>query len=211
MNPPLRKTIAIALSAAILWVLFYGSYLPYRKSELFIQAMSTASSAKTFGEFTGLFAIPLDAPSPIGQEELVRNLGSTMLDLLKSNGENAQLTQAATAFLNGYYKPIIDRGRGMSFEQNLFMLGSMNEIAYLKTKDTQYLAAAQQYLEQGRELGPKRPQFLYGLMDIYRLKGDMGKATGVAQEILTLWPNDEKLKNALIPTSPASKTGADKN
>lgn len=202
MNSTTKQITAIILSLAIVGIFFYGSYLPYRKSVLFIRAMSTASSVKTFGEFMNLFAIPLDAPSPLGQEELVRNLGSTMLELLKSNGENAELTQAALDFLGGYYEPIIARGRGMSFEQNLFMLGSLNEIAYLKTKDPKYLAVAEQYLEQGRVLGPKRPQFLYGLMDIYRLKNDMGKATVVVQEILTLWPDDEKLKSALIPASP---------
>ena len=89
----------------------------------------------------------------------------------------------------------------MSFEQDLFIVGTMNEIAYLKTQDQKYLEGAQRYFEEGHELGPERPQFLYSLLDVYRLKKDIPRAIEVAQKILTLWPNDERLKNMLTPVT----------
>ncbi len=202
MSSAARKTSAIVLSLVIVGIFFYGSYLPYRKSQWFIKTLNAAGSARNLTELMNLFAVPLDMVSPIGQEELVRNMGGTLLDLVKSNGENAALTHATLTFLNGYYAPIISRGRGMSFEQNLFMLGSLNEVAYLKTKDPVYLAEAKRYLEWGRELGPKRPQYLYGLLDIYRLENDGGRAVALAQEILQLWPDDENLRHALVPIPP---------
>ena len=201
MNPSIKKAIAIAISLFIVSVLYYGSFLPLQKSYAYIHALEAIGGAKTLKDFTDAISVPLNIPSPIGQEELVRNVGGSILSLIKANGENAALTDAGVQFLMGYYEPVLARRKGMSFEQDLFVVGTMNEIAYIKTKDEKYLGEAQRYFEEGRELGPERPQFLYSLFDVYRLKNDIPHAVEVAQKILTLWPDDERLKGMLVPAT----------
>ena len=199
MNPNLKKIVAIIASLLVLGVLYYGSFLPLKKSSAYIRALQNIGNAKTLKDFIDTVSVPLDMPSPVGQEELVRNVGGSILSLIKANGENAALTDAAVKFLMSYYEPILVRGRGMSFEQDLFIVGTMNEIAYLKTKDEKYLDNAVRYFEQGRELGPERPQFLYSLLDVYRLKSDIPRATEVAQKLIALWPNDTRLQAMFAP------------
>ena len=53
----------------------------------------------------------------------------------------------------------------MSFGQDLYLMGAINETAYAHTGNPAYLAAAQKYYEEGVALGPNRPQSLYGLFD----------------------------------------------
>ena len=66
----------------------------------------------------------------------------------------------------------------------------------MKTKEVKYLSAAHDYFEQGLLLGPKRPQFLYGMFDVYRIEGNIAGVQAVAQQILAQWPRDERVKSA---------------
>jgi hypothetical protein len=84
----------------------------------------------------------------------------------------------------------------MSFEQDMYVMGAMNEFAFVKTKDVKYLNAADYYYSKGLELGPKRPQFLYGMFDIYRIVGDVNNAEKIAGQILSQWPGDDKTRAA---------------
>ena len=99
-------------------------------------------------------------------------------------------------YLTSYYDPIITYGRGMSFGQNLYLLGAINELAFVQTKQLVYLQAADTYYNKGHDLGPKRPQFLYGLFDIYRMEGNSDKVKATVDQILAQWPNDTKTRGA---------------
>jgi hypothetical protein len=85
----------------------------------------------------------------------------------------------------------------MSFGQNLYLLGALNEVALVKTRDPKYLVAAKRYFLMGLERGPKRPQFLYGMFDVYRAEGDVVKTQEIANQILAQWPTDERTRQAL--------------
>ena len=107
-------------------------------------------------------SVPLDYPSPIGQEELVRNMANSVLSFVQQGGD-ATSTAALIGFLNSYYDPILNSGKGMSFGQDLYLEGAINEVAFATTGDPTYLAAAQKWYQEGVALGPNRPQALYGL------------------------------------------------
>ena len=142
-------------------------------------------------------SVPLDAPSPIGQEELVRNMGNYLVNIIRGNAQNPELVAAVMQYMERYYAPILARGRGMSYEQNLFVLGTASEFAFIKTNNPQYLAAAKRYYLQGFSLGPNRPQPLYGLLDVYRMEGDLDRAIEMGEKIVSLWPSDERTKGVL--------------
>ena len=190
-NPIVRKTFAVVLSALILGIAYYGSFLPMRNSQIFISTMQHLQSITSVTDLTNALSAPFDAPSPIGQEELVRNSGNVVLGVLQQS-DNPEVIGSLMDFMETAYRPIIARGRGMSFEQNLYILGTLNELAFVRTKDPKYFTAAKNYYLQGLALGPKRPQFLYGKFDIYRIEGNVDGVKKIADQILAQWPNDER-------------------
>lgn len=196
MGKPAKITLATVAALVILTIGVYGNFLPMRKSQILIGTLRDLRDSESVQDFKDNLAIPLNFPSPIGQEEAVRNVANVILGIIQQT-KDPQVVADFIAFIEDHYKPIISRGVGMSFEQNLYLLGILNEMALVKTKDTKFLGAAHNYFEQGLRLGPKRPQFLYGMFDIYRIEGNVDGAKAIANQILAQWPTDEKVKSGL--------------
>src|SRR5271154_3518274 len=146
MNPTSKKIIAIAISVAILSIAYYGSYLPLRKAQMFIATLQGLSTTPptSLADLETRLAVPLDYPSPIGQEELVRNTANSVLGLLQQT-HDATTTAEILSFLDTYYSPIIAGGKGMSFGQDLYLEGAINEVAFSSTGNGQYLLNAQKF------------------------------------------------------------------
>lgn len=198
MTSFVKQGVALAVAGITAFVAYYGTYLPLHKSRLFIEVIEGRSDVRTLQDFEKVVSVPLNASSPIGQEELVRNFANSILELAQRTPSNQpEVIRESLRFLDSYYKPIIDRGRGMSFEQDLYILGALNELAFVRTRGPDYLEAAGKYFAKGVELGPNRPQSLQGLFDVYRLEGDVQNAATVGARILELWPNDDRAREIL--------------
>jgi hypothetical protein len=169
-----------------------------RKAEIFIATLKglQSSPVSSLSELRQRFSVPLDYPSPVGQEELVRNTANNILSFISSGGD-ATSTAFLVSFLNSYYDPIIAQGKGMSFGQDLYLLGAINETAYAHIGNPTYLMAAQKYYEEAEALGPNRPQSLYGLFDIYRAEGNVASTTVIANKIMANWPTDTTIMPGL--------------
>jgi hypothetical protein len=195
-----QRVTAIIVSLAILGVAVYGTYLPMRKAQIFIatlQGLQTpGGQATSLQDLEDKLSVPLDYPSPVGQEELVRNLANSVLSFVQA-GAGASSTAALISYLNSYYDPILERGRGMSFGQDVYLEGAVNELAFAETGDQSYLASALQWYKEAQTLGPNRPQGLYGLFDVYRASGDTTDAVAIGQKIVTNWPSDTRIQQAL--------------
>ncbi|TSC82498.1 MAG: hypothetical protein G01um101420_331 [Parcubacteria group bacterium Gr01-1014_20] len=196
MNPILKRVISVFLVIAMALIAYLGSYLPFKKSSGFILTMRSLGATASIADFEKNFSTILDAPSPIGQEELVRQLGSAILSITQQNND-PQIIKKLITFAEKYYDPIIRRNRGMSFSQNLYVLGSINELAYLKTQDPAYFNSAKKYFLKALESGPSRPQSLYGAFDVFRLEGNVPETVKVAEKILSQWPADDRTKTLL--------------
>ncbi len=85
----------------------------------------------------------------------------------------------------------------MSSGQDLYLLGAINEMAFVRTGDPLDLQASQRYYEKGEQLGPNRPQVLYGLFDIYRAENNVSGATAIADKILANWPSDQSVAQSM--------------
>ncbi len=194
MNPLIKKAIAVSAVVFLVFIAYYGSYLPMRKSVIFIGTIQNTSAIKTIADFEQAFSVPLDYSSPIGQEELVRNSANTIVSSLQNIPE-ARGIDEMLGYIDKYYEPIVARGKGMSFGQDIYILGALHELAFIKTHQTGYLDIAQKYFEEGLRLGPKRPQALYGLLDVYRLRGNIASSTVIARQILNQWPTDTKARD----------------
>ncbi|MEK7174221.1 MAG: hypothetical protein AAB759_01030 [Patescibacteria group bacterium] len=199
MTEPVKQLIAVAAAILLSAVGYYGNYLPLAKSQSFIDTMRKANSGqyRTVAEFENGFRAVLDAPSPIGQEELVRNLGSIVMSAVGGSANNPKVIEELIKFISEYYDPIIQSGRGMSSGQNVFVMGSINQLAGVRTKDPRYFEAAKRYYLRGLESAPIRPQYLYGLFDVYRNGGDIENAKLIGERILSIWPTDDRLQKIL--------------
>jgi hypothetical protein len=194
----IRQVIAVVASVFLVWLIYFGSYLPLQKSKKFIATLQSMDQMRSVQEVEQAYDIPFSIPSPIGQEEIVRHFSGVILSTIQRFGpERASTTAELVKYVTDNFQPIMSRQRGMSFNQNLYILGSLNEIAFVQTKNPTYLADAQKYYSLGHELAPKRPQFLYGLFDLYRIEKNIPKTTEIADQILTLWPTDTKTKSLL--------------
>jgi tetratricopeptide (TPR) repeat protein len=193
-----QKVAAIIIAAAILGVTVYGTYLPMRKAQMFIATLQSlqSSPATSLSNLESRISVPLDYPSPVGQEELVRNMANSVLAFVQQ-GADPSSTAELMNFLGGYYNPLLDRGKGMSFGQDLYLEGAINEIAFATTGNQSYLTAAKAWYEKAHQLGPNRPQALYGLFDIYRAANDKTDTIATAQKILANWPSDARIQTAL--------------
>ena len=196
MKPTLKKIVGVLIAIFILWIAYFGTLRPLTKSQIFINTLRNLNSARSLSDFKKILSVPLDYSSPIGQEELVRNSANIVLGLVQQNSD-PKLIADTLDYIESYYMPLINRGRGMSFEQNLYILGAINELAFTKTNQTNYLADAQKYYTEGLSLGPKRPQFLYGMFDVYRIEGNVTGAVSIAQQIMNQWPADTRTSQAL--------------
>ena len=161
-----------------------------------LQGLQNPSTAPTsLADVESRLSVPLNYPSPIGQEELVRNTANSVLSFVQQS-QDATSSEDLVNFLMSYYNPILARGRGMSFGQDLYLVGAVNEIAFAQTGATNFLTTAQQYFEEANQDGPNRPQPLYGLFDIYRAEDNVASTTAVADKILANW-DDPSVQQAL--------------
>lgn len=195
-----QRVAAIIIVAAIFGIAIWGSYMPMRKAQMFIttlQALQTPQGqATSLTDLENKLSVPLNYPSPIGQEELVRNMANSVLSFVQQGG-NATDTAALIGYLNSYYDPILNAGKGMSFGQDLYLEGAINEIAFAQTGNPTYLAAAQKWYSEGVALGPNRPQSLYGLFDVYRAENNVSGTLAVGTTILKNWPTDTRVQQAM--------------
>lgn len=195
-----QRVVAIIIVAIILGVAVCGSYLPMRKAQMFIatlQGLQTQQGqATSLQDLENKLSAPLNEPSPVGQEELVRNMANSILSFVQQSKDPSS-TAALISYLNSYYDPILNQGKGMSFGQDLYLEGAINEIAYANTGDPTYLAAAQKWYSEGVTLGPNRPQALYGLFDVYRAENNTTDTIAVGTTIMRNWPTDTNIQQAM--------------
>jgi hypothetical protein len=198
MNRTSKEIIAVVASLFLVFMAWYGSYVPMRKAEIYISTLQgiQTNPVSTLGDLEKRISVPLDYYSPIGQEELVRNMANSVLGFVQQS-QDVTSTAELIRFTTSYFEPILARGKGMSFGQDVYLMGAINEVAYTRTGDKTYLDAAQKYYLEGEALGPNRPQPLYGLFDVYRMEGDAADAEVIGNKILTNWPTDQNIQQGL--------------
>lgn len=197
----------ILLVAVIFGISLYGSYMPMRKAQMFIATLQglQTSPATSLNDLETRIATPLDYPSPIGQEELVRNIANSVLSFVQQ-APDASSTAALIGFLGNYFDPILNSGKGMSFGQDIYLAGAINEIAFAETGDKTYLTSATKWYEEANQLGPDRPQALYGLFDVYRAANNTTGTIATAHHILANWPSDTRIVQAIDAYSAAQSS-----
>ena len=192
-----RQLISVAVAATLALMAMYGSYRPMRKAELFRQAYEKRGTVQTAADFEALMLTPLEAPSPIGQVEQVRDTAAAVLAVIRMEKTPVAVTADLANFVNAYFEPVYQGGKGIGFTQALYYIGAINVLTYVRTGRPDYLRTAERLLSTGLQRGPRRPEFLYALLDVYRMAGNTEKVKAVAETILRQWPEDQGTRTAL--------------
>lgn len=199
MSETAKRITAIGATIVALAVLVYGSYLPYRKSTLFIAAIQNVSSATSLENFLVPFMAALEARSPIGQEELIRSFSGTISNVLSNPkaANNQKLVRVLGAILDRYAEPVIERRSGLSQAQTLYSLSGTYSAVDDNDGTKNFREREIALLTRGLELSPDRPQFLYPLVDYETRYGTSAQALVYAKRIKELWPGDTHIDKVI--------------
>ena len=188
-----EKAIAVSASGFLLFVAYYGSFLPIRKEEMSMHAEEQIKTAKSIDDIVDILSAPLNQASPIGQEELLIRSTEFVSALTDQSGANrASITPALMAFLKRYYDPYLAAGPNAKSSRGLYEIGTVNLRAYGYLHEQQYLEAARRYFELGLANCPTRPEFISSLFDIYVAEGDLYGARKMAALMVMYWPRDSE-------------------
>jgi hypothetical protein len=188
-----KKAIAVAASGFLLFVAYYGSFLPVRKEQMSIDAEEKIKAANSISDVVDILSAPLNQASPIGQEELIIRSAEVVAVLTDKYGaRRASIIPPLMAFLKRYYDPYLAAGPIAKSSRGLYVMGNVNLRAYGFLHEQQYLDDARRYFELGLANCPTRPEFISSLFDIYVTAGDLYGARKMGALMVTYWPQDSE-------------------
>lgn len=192
MSPLFTKTTAIILVAFMVGVMYFGSFLPLRKSQKYIEARQT--QVTTLEQFNNLYDGVLGYSSPVGQDEIVANyleiISNTINQEQKAAKPNTEIVRSLVTRAEKWALPIVNRRAGFGFSQTLFSLGSVYRSATIVLQEEVYYKKAIEMYRLGLEFSPDRQIFLYSLFDMYRFGKDNENARRVGERILEVYKDD---------------------
>lgn len=185
----IKQSIAIIIIILAILSVYFGALLPFAKSQYYISALGAMSSIKTLEGFKENFDKAFDFYSPVGGEETAKFLGSSIIGIISQKEQSENISR----YLVEYIEPHLLKNN----VRHLIMAGQMYFILWQKSQNESDFINAENYYRQALLIGPKLPPVLYGLFDLYQLRGDSGKIREIAERILQYWPEDEKVKAAV--------------
>ncbi|HDH31721.1 MAG TPA: hypothetical protein ENH26_03035 [Candidatus Wolfebacteria bacterium] len=197
MPKPYKLTIAIISSLLILTAMYYGSFLPFRKSQLYINAqIGLSRGVSSLQEFNNLFEPALDFYSPVGQDEIVSGYLRVLISLLEQQS-NKEIVDILTKQAETRMAPILEKEKGFGLSQNIYNLASIYAISAIRFNDDIYYEKGVEMFKLGLKHSPNRAMFLYGLLNLYQFKNNKKGIREVGEIILKYWPGDEQVKQII--------------
>lgn len=197
MNPLIKKSVIVIVIVIVLFAMYFGSILPFRKSQLYINAqIGLSKGIRSLQEFNALFEPALDFYSPVGQDEVVSGYLRILIDLTEKQS-NKDVVDILIRQAEARMSPILEKQKGFSFSQNIYNLASIYAIAAIKFNDAIYYQKGVEMFRLGLEHSPNRAMFLFGLFNLYQFKGDEKGMKEIGETILKYWPGDEGIKNII--------------
>ncbi len=189
MNKVIKNSIAIVLIVLATLSIIFGSYLPLVKSQRYVSGARSLSSINTIDQFKQTFDRSLRFYSPVGDEEVVKFLGSDILQIIAQGNQSEAVSRA----LFEYIEPYLFKN---DVRHLLIGAESYNNLWRQFGKEEDF-EKSENYFKNAYKIGSKLPPVLYGMLNLYVLKGDKEKAKEIGEIIVNYWPDDEKVKEAV--------------
>ncbi len=198
MNNSFKLAVISLCILAVVFLFVFGSVLPVLKSQTYIDSARSANSVRTIADFKANFDKVFDFYSPVGGEESAKYLTSNILSVVNSQQD---ISESMARELIDYIEPKIypDTRHYIA----MATLHTMSLTRFMKQDDYD---AAIDYYKRARELGPKLPPVLYGLLTLYSAVGDDENTREVGGTILKYWPDDSRVSD-LLATLKAPEKG----
>lgn len=186
------KEILIILGiVASIAAIYLGSYLSFVKAQSYIFLVTSSENAgpqpltdiiKKMDSAVGFY-------SPVGQEEVVRYITNDILNVLIQTTQSEQVDRVFT----DYIEPHI-------FKQDVrhtLVMGEIYKALWEKYNRESDYYKSEEYYKRTLALAPRLPQALHSALDLYKVRGDKEKMREVGEQILKLWPDDQRTKEIL--------------
>ncbi len=210
-HPLLRYFVCTAGIILAFLGIVYGSFLPFTRSQRFIQALNALGGGqiKSFQDFQTTFDGVFNYYAPVGNEEVAKFLAGDVMQLVSQPGQPEAIARMVVQYIEPHM-----------FKNDVRHLLSLGQMYYTLWKNygksSDYVTAEGYYLK-ALAIGPKLPPVLYSLLSIYAEAGQIAKVKAVAETILTYWPQDTSVQQALaaanvaLASSTATSTSAQKH
>ena len=198
MDKEAKQILSVLIVAALAFLMYYGSYLPYAKSASLINTMGLLQQGVNLQQFETDFQNTLNIPSPVGQYEVIKQMDMTIQSTLTNQTSVPEVAaQQLLNFALQYTQPVINSGTGGNFSQNFLVIGDIYRIMGEHYNNVADINKAIQYYQEGLKYSPLRPEFLYGELTSYLDESDNVNALKVADQILTYWPTDQNVQKVV--------------
>jgi len=199
MDKSIKKIIITLATIIILILMYFGAYLPLRKSQLYIGAMTGLQIKKmnSVQDFIDNFSPSLNFYSPVGQEEEVSYYVGGILVNVINQQNNPQVIESLLKESEKWFEPIIKSQKGFGVSQNLYNFAQLYLLTAQKLKSVAYLQKSIDLFNEGLKNSPNRYIFLEGIFSAYQIVGDKTKIKEIGETILKYWPENESVKGIL--------------
>ena len=193
-----KYIIAPALVVLSVLSLIFGEFLPFEKSKQLIISLGQASNSTTLKEFEDTFNKVFDFYSPIGQPESLRFFGGQITGYL-DHKLPADLSQGLVDYTDKVFGMNSESSgfKGLNYTQTKLTLANTHYLNWINLKNKADFDKAEEYYKAVMELSPNRPQALYGLLQLYYSNKDVEKTLSIADKILSVWPDNPKVKDLI--------------
>ncbi len=191
------KKIVIVIGILIVAIgLYFGAYLPFKKAKALISAIRSLQSVRSIKELEYRFDKVLGIGSPAARDETVGFMTEQLLNLLRSSPPKA-IGEMVINYTEEITKPVLNNPASPELTKIILKLAILYQTGWSLYQDKIYALRAEELYLRGLEVSPNRPQFLYGLFDLYLATGNRVKAVAVGEEIIRFWPTDSLVKQNL--------------
>jgi tetratricopeptide (TPR) repeat protein len=179
-------SFGIALSA---FFFVFGSVLPVLKSQAYINSARNVNKTRTISEFKNNFDKVFNFYSPVGGEESAKYLMSNIITVVSGQKD---MSESVLRELIAYIEP-----KMYPETRHYISMATLHTLALTRFKQQEDYDKAVGYYLKAREIGPKLPPVLYGLLTLYNATGDEKGVREVGGEILKHWPQDTRVSELL--------------
>lgn len=185
------KTILCPIFILLSLLFFYfGGVLPFLTARRYITALYQLPNIMNIADFENVFNPVLDSYSFVGGEEIVNFITSAIV----KQPERLDNTNDTMRELVNYIEPHLSQN---NVKHLLNIADSYSILWRRRGGESDDFVKAENYYLKVCQIGPKLPQALYGLLNLYSMKEDKEKIREAMETILRYWPDDEKTKNML--------------
>lgn len=180
----LRQIIVPILIVVVAVFAYMGAFLPVKKASMYIDTNKQTRSFNSLTELKQEFDKVFEYSSPIGDQEVRKFFMTNILSIIKN-----QPKPVAEELISYIESRMIE-------DEFLHVLSvaNMYNITWQKFGDDKFFDGAEKYYLKAHEMGPKVPQPLFNLYDIYKKNNQPEKAEDIGQKIMDLWPEIESLE-----------------